>query len=531
MHPDTRTYNKALDPDHQKLCDLLAKEIDRFLPDAENKVWHAHPVWFLDGNPTVGYSKQKPGIRLMFWSGADFDEPGLNIVGKKFKDASVFLNDVSDVKKADLRRWLEKAQEIQWDYKNLVKRKGRLERVEYMRSSSFARIRSARILAVIIAVCAAAPLPAQQADTLRMTLRWEVSEGVHPTADSLGRLSGVAMDAGGVVYVSDIADARIWVFAPDGKSLRSIGRKGRGPGEFESPTGIGIAPDGKLYVRDAVHVSRFGTDPETGRLTRFEESFRGPPFADWYSPLATRFDRAGHLYYPSFNNLDRSARTGWFRRFTLGGEQRDSLEVPAFPSAPSSTAYVRLDATGGRMLSGLNHVPFEPLPVWDVTPRGTLLSGDGRSYLLRETDAAGRLVREYRRAVQPERIPPRERRDSLAALSARLDSITVPWSQVQGVPPAVRARQLPEHYPPFLAAYAAEDGRVWVRRWVANSDARTVFDVFEADGRFSRVVQLPRRVAIFPTPVLTLQGIVAIGVDPETGAHSLLRFDAPRPRQ
>jgi len=68
-------------------------------------------------------------VRLMFWSGAGFEEPGLNVVAKKFKDASVFLNDVSAINKTSLRRWLKKAKEIQWDYKNIVRRKGRLERL------------------------------------------------------------------------------------------------------------------------------------------------------------------------------------------------------------------------------------------------------------------------------------------------------------------------------------------------------------------------------------------------------------------
>jgi hypothetical protein len=129
MHPDIVKYNEQQESNHKAVCDLLAQEIDKHLPDAENKIWHAHPVWFLDGNPIVGYSQQKPGIRLMFWSGTDFDEAGLNVLGKKFKDASAFFNEVSEVKKSDLRRWLKKAQEIQWDYKNLVKRKGRLERL------------------------------------------------------------------------------------------------------------------------------------------------------------------------------------------------------------------------------------------------------------------------------------------------------------------------------------------------------------------------------------------------------------------
>ncbi len=130
MNTDIQNYNDNQSEDDKKICEFLGKEISRNLPDAESKIWHAHPVWFLDGNPITGYSKQKKGIRLMFWSGADFEEDKLNIRGGKFKDASVFYNSVSEIDTNDLKRWLEKAKEIQWDYKNIVKRKGKLERLK-----------------------------------------------------------------------------------------------------------------------------------------------------------------------------------------------------------------------------------------------------------------------------------------------------------------------------------------------------------------------------------------------------------------
>jgi uncharacterized protein YdhG (YjbR/CyaY superfamily) len=129
MQSDIASYNAAQTFAHFSLCKLLAGEIGRRFPHAESKIWHGHPVWFLNKNPIVGYSKQKHGIRLMFWSGADFDEEALNIVGKKFKDASVFFNDCAEVDYVALSRWLSKAQEIQWDYANIIKRKGRLERL------------------------------------------------------------------------------------------------------------------------------------------------------------------------------------------------------------------------------------------------------------------------------------------------------------------------------------------------------------------------------------------------------------------
>lgn len=130
MHPDTQAYNNKQSPLDKAICDLLTTEINKTLKEAENKIWHAHPVWFLDGNPIVGYSKQKKGIRLMFWSGLGFDEDSLNVKGAKFKDASVFYNEVSEINKKDLKRWLSKARDIQWDYKNIVKRKGVLERLK-----------------------------------------------------------------------------------------------------------------------------------------------------------------------------------------------------------------------------------------------------------------------------------------------------------------------------------------------------------------------------------------------------------------
>jgi len=129
MHPNTLEYNRTLDSEDQAICDVLAHEIDKHLPDAENKIWHAHPVWFLDGNPVVGYSKLKSCIRLLFWSGQSFDEDGLKNEGK-FKAAEARFTDARQIKTSDLKRWLGKARDIQWDYKNIVRRKGQLERLK-----------------------------------------------------------------------------------------------------------------------------------------------------------------------------------------------------------------------------------------------------------------------------------------------------------------------------------------------------------------------------------------------------------------
>lgn len=123
MYSDTRTYNDAQSAEDRAICDLLARQIDRGLPEAENKIWHRHPVWFLDGNPVVGYSKLKSCIRLLFWSGRSFDEADLHNEGS-FQAAEARYTSAAQVDVETLQRWLGKARDIQWDYKNIMKNKG-----------------------------------------------------------------------------------------------------------------------------------------------------------------------------------------------------------------------------------------------------------------------------------------------------------------------------------------------------------------------------------------------------------------------
>jgi len=129
MNKEIKAYNSKLSLKDKKICNILAEEIDRNLPEAESKIWHSHPVWFLDGNPVVGYSKLKDSVRLLFWSGQSFDEDDLQKEGS-FKAAEVRYTSVDQINKKDLVRWLKKSKDIQWDYKNIVKRRGKLVRLK-----------------------------------------------------------------------------------------------------------------------------------------------------------------------------------------------------------------------------------------------------------------------------------------------------------------------------------------------------------------------------------------------------------------
>jgi hypothetical protein len=129
MNKEIQAYNIRQADEDMAICNLLAEEISRNLPEAESRIWHAQPVWFLDGNPVAGYSKLKNSVRLLFWSGQSFDEEGLQDEGS-FKAAERRYTSADEIDLKDLERWCGKARAIQWDYKNIVRRRGVLERLK-----------------------------------------------------------------------------------------------------------------------------------------------------------------------------------------------------------------------------------------------------------------------------------------------------------------------------------------------------------------------------------------------------------------
>ena len=129
MNKDIAAYNRAQSKAYKAICSRLTKEINLGLPKAESKVWHGSPVWFLQGNPVTGFAVRKNGVQLLFWSGQTFKEKGLAPEGS-FKASQVYYTNQEEINNKDLKRWLKKAKTIQWDYKNIVKRRGKLIRLK-----------------------------------------------------------------------------------------------------------------------------------------------------------------------------------------------------------------------------------------------------------------------------------------------------------------------------------------------------------------------------------------------------------------
>jgi hypothetical protein len=129
MSQDILSYNQSQSNENRAICERLMTIINTNMPDFESKIWHGSPVWFDDGNPVVGYSVLKDCVRILFWSGQGFDEPGLQ-PEVSFKAAEARYTAVDQIDESSLKSWLAKAQTIQWDYKNIVKHMGKLERLK-----------------------------------------------------------------------------------------------------------------------------------------------------------------------------------------------------------------------------------------------------------------------------------------------------------------------------------------------------------------------------------------------------------------
>ena len=371
----------------------------------------------------------------------------------------------------------------------------------------------------------------QRTDTIRARLELTIGDESVAAQHSFGAISGLALDRDGRIYVSDLQETQVAVFAPTGKLLSTIGRKGAGPGEFEGPSGPAIGPDGGLFVRDISKVARFTVDPATGLATKHDRDFRGPLYPNWTSRRASRVDRDGRFGHPVMSWKTGGEVRHAVLRYSAQGTFVDSVPVPSYPNEPIPTASVRTSPNGGRMIRGLNHVPFAPLPVWDMTMAGTIISGDAQGYVLVETDAAGRTLRRFERTAAAMRIDRDERGDSARALQRRIDSLPVPIARVEGTSEAVRTQTLPTTYPAYTAVFAAEDGRVWVRRWPpAGRGSETIFDVFDAASRFLGTVVLPVSLAAGHHPVIRSDMVVGVTIDRTTDLESVvrLRFDLRR---
>jgi hypothetical protein len=291
------------------------------------------------------------------------------------------------------------------------------------------------------------------------------------------RVMAVAFDDADNLYVLDTGNHRVVVFGPDGGHIRTIGRQGGGPGEFNLPSALAVLSNGELVVADVMRadVQRFGRD---GKLLgsfamgdrRASGRVQAHPRGGFVS-LATR-PPTTRMEGPPPPRVDE---LHWFR----GG---DLASQPIFLGQPREMNTTQMAAPAG---SGANNImmrtppAFAPTLHWGVLPNGEVVVVPAEEYRIEVRDAAGRTTRVLERPIQPRRVTERDRE----AYRERQRNATIVF---QGGPPGfsgeARADNLTfnDRIPTIRSMLADPFGRLWVSRWDDPSQPTGPIDLIDA---------------------------------------------------
>lgn len=296
----------------------------------------------------------------------------------------------------------------------------------------------------------------------------------------------LAVDRSGRIYVLDRDAGELRVFSSEGEHLRTIGRRGRGPGELTSPSAVLLGPADTLLVPDTRNqrVQRLLTDgSEAGAIAISVNE--GIPLG-W----ASRPD--GH-YLQEVRTLPGTHTEEQILVLLRAGdgEIRDTvLRVPV-----GDAMVIRNGQPEMTM--------FAPEPFWAALTDGGVVSGRNSEYRLEVRDAESAVTRVVLRPYERRRFDEADRREFRARLQQSLQN---GWP-----PPAtdgmLQAMRYAEHYPVYASLFGGPAGTIWVRHAktvaslsdsdLAAFDVRSfpasTYDVFDGSGRFLGVLETPDR--------------------------------------
>ncbi len=284
--------------------------------------------------------------------------------------------------------------------------------------------------------------------------------------DLFGQIIAVRSDRLGRIYVADSQANEIRVFGADGRHVRTIGRKGGGPGELDGISGMDWDPNGNLWVME-VGNSRLSVFDTTGTFIRSHPRPGGFYMMPWPGGL----DREGYLY--DLNVISREL-TSWRRgyvRFDRDMTPRDTFALPEY----EQSSYELRSAEGVRRMSVT--VPFSPSHFSALTPTGDLWLGVSDRLRLHRVSFGGDTVRIVEKPFTPVPVTPAEREQAIEGLA---------WFTEQGG--RIDASRIPATKPAFGALFEDPDGFLWVAT-IGETGDESGYDVFDADGRYLGLVR------------------------------------------
>jgi len=311
------------------------------------------------------------------------------------------------------------------------------------------------------------PLCAQEHRRLTEEVRiGSVDEG----PASFGDIRGIATNAKGWVFVLDFSTQDIRVFDAQGRHLKTVGRKGSGPGEFQNANGIARAPDGTLWLNDPANARFTALDSDGGYQSSFTVPATGYGFL-WVGGV----DPAGRLFDEIYVRNEQGYRTA-LRRFSADRQRVDTLSVPVCTDPSRSTP--QLYVIKSNNMEAHITVPFTAGPVTAIDPAGYAWCGMNDRYLITKT-ALGRdaPVAVVRQAAQPLPVTREDREKALAPTRKQFPGAVLNESRIPRVKPLIERLVVDDR------------SRLWVKRTTA--DGHTQFDVFGPDGKPVAVVDSP----------------------------------------
>lgn len=282
------------------------------------------------------------------------------------------------------------------------------------------------------------------------TLTRDLSIGVTDGAEHyvIGGIGDIAVAQNGTIYLFDRMVPAIRMYDARGTYVKSIGRRGSGPGEYQSGAAIAIAKNGNLLMFDPGNARINVYTPNGDVVTHWPTGARGTGTAAGKGLL--KVDATGDIYIFLFyaarspsGTLD--AKSAWLR-FGADGAFRDTVHPPAFPKEDLLTF-----SNGRQMMNRV--VPFAPMNLTQLSPAGYLVTGRTDRIALDLHMTPGQVV-SIRRQIPRKPVSNRERDSARTELTGEFRKMSAQWSwNGPDIPPAK---------PAYTGFNVAADGRIWV---------------------------------------------------------------------
>ncbi len=320
-------------------------------------------------------------------------------------------------------------------------------------------------------------------------LRIGTLDGTGP--DMFGAITDFEVDEYGRFWVFEGQAQEIRVFDATGGHVRTVGRQGEGPSEFNRVIGMDWGPDGHLWLADPSN-NRLSVVDTSGVFVASHPTIGGITVMPWPGG----FDDAG-LFYTY--GIDPTVEDDFALVMVRHGPDLQPIDSVAPPEYPGEREMYELRNEHSWMMTG---VPYTPSLEWHLTREGSYWAGLTGDYHIFQLSWQGDTLRSVRRDYEPLPVTAADLDQAREDLEWFIDAGGNPdWSRI------------PSNKPAFEEFMFDDEGNLWVQM-VAEGDLEgRLFDVFDSQGRYLGEVLLPLSVDFYPAPIIRNGYLYAVTED------------------